>query len=480
MAELSKRVAASLECLEDRLLLSGTSVIVSPAAVPPPVASAGANQTVNVNATATLSGTVTYTAQSGATLSTVWQLANGPGTVTFGNSASPQTTATFSAAGTYYLHLLATYAGVSDQSYTTITVNPASQPTTTTLQQGTNSYSGMVDTYIYDAKNDDATNYSTSTTLSVIGPQKSKEADALMLWNLTTAGISGTIQSASIQVYVTTTSTDTYNLYAMSTPWNVSQVTFDQPSNTTQWQDDGANGPADYNSTVLGTLTPTATGLATITLNAAGIADLQAWLSNPSSNYGFVIKDANTNGSASVTIASSKYATVADRPSLSITVAGTGGGGSSGNQTITNPVTSATAAVNGTSGSPGYMSGIGLDLATLYYQDLQYQQSGSTSGFTPNLTQAGINAGDVSGSNVSVFVQSESTTIGAHDGPSRAGNERGDQLGKCGRRLAADFAACQRRHLARIGFGLPLWRWRGRGDAAADSVGSRRVSDHSH
>ena len=232
-----------------------------------------------------------------------------------------------------------------------------------------------------------------------------------MLWNLTTSGISGTIQSASIQVDVTTTSTDTYNLYAMSTPWNESQVTFDQPSNTTQWQNVGANGPADYNSTVLGTLKPTATGLATITLNAAGIADLQAWLSNPSSNYGFVIKDASTSGSVSVTIASRKYPTVADRPSLSITTAGTGGGGSSGNQTITNPVTSATAAVNGTSGSPGYMSGIGLNLATLYYQYLQYQQSGSTSGFTPNLSQAGINAADISGSNVALYVTSESTTV---------------------------------------------------------------------
>ena len=131
-------------------------------------------------------------------------------------------------------------------------------------------------------------------------------------------------------------------------------------------------------------------------MNAAGIADLQAWVSNPSSNYGFIIKDASTSGSATITFDSMNFATVADRPLLSITTAGSGGSGS-GTQTITNPVTSATAAVNGTSGSPGYMSGIGLNLATLYYQYLQYQQSGSTSGFTPNLTQAGINAGDISG-----------------------------------------------------------------------------------
>ncbi len=57
------------------------------------------------------------------------------------------------------------------------------------------------------------------------------------------------------------------------------------------------------------------------------------------------------------------------------------------------------------------MSGVGLDLATLYYQYLEYQQSGSTSPFQANLTQANINAADVSGTNVSIFVTSESTTI---------------------------------------------------------------------
>ena len=240
-AELSRRVAASLECLEDRLLLSGTSVIVSPAAVPPPVASAGANQTVNVNATVPLSGTVTYTTQPGATLSTVWQVANGPGTVTFANSATPQTTATFSAAGTYYLRLVATYAGVSDQSYTTITVNPVAQPASVSLQDGTNGYSGMNDTYITDVKGDDVDNYSTSTTLNVAGRQRN-EQDALLLWNLSSVS-SGTITSASITVDVTTSSsssTATYNLYALATPWNESQVTFDQASNGTSWEVAGA------------------------------------------------------------------------------------------------------------------------------------------------------------------------------------------------------------------------------------------------
>jgi hypothetical protein len=287
-------------------------------------------------------------------------------------------------------------------------VNAASQPTTTPLQDGVNGYSGEQDTYISDKKNADSTNFSSSTTLTVLGPFKN-EMDALLLWNL--SSISGTIQSASITVDVTTVGTGTYNLYALATPWNESQVTFDQPSSNVYWQVAGANGSSDYNSTILGTLSATATGMATINLNAAGIADLQKWLTNPSSNYGFIIKDPVANDNSSIIFDSSKNGTAADNPKLSITVAGTGGSGSSGTQTVTNPVTSATAAVNGTSGSPGFMSGVGLNLSTLYYQYVQYQQSGSTSGFTPNLTQAGISAADISGTNVAIFATSESTTV---------------------------------------------------------------------
>jgi hypothetical protein len=353
---------------------------------------------------------VTYTSIPGQALSTAWQLAGGPGTVTFANSASPQTTATFSAPGTYYLRLAASYAGSSDESYVTITVDSVVQPPPVTLQQGTNNYSGMVDTYLTDAKADDANNYVTSTTLSAAGPEKNEE-DALLLWNLTS--ISGTIQSASITVYVTSGSTATYNLYALARSWNPSQVTFDQPSSGVYWQSAGANGSADYNSTVLGTLTSTGTGFATITLNAAGIAKLQAWIANPSTNYGFIIKDPVATDKAVITFASSKYTTIIDRPTLTINFSATVVPPPP--TPVTNPVASATAAVNGTSGTPntGYMEAVGVNLATLYFQYVQAQQNGTT--FTPNPTQAGVNAGDISGTSVDVVVTVEPTLVAKVD-----------------------------------------------------------------
>ena len=94
-----------------------------------------------------------------------------------------------------------------------------------------------------------------------------------------------------ITIRVTDASTNTFNLYALSRPWTEGQVTWDQANSSTLWQFGGADGPTDFNPTVLGTVTPSQLGNATITLNAAGISQLQAWISNPASNYGFILKN---------------------------------------------------------------------------------------------------------------------------------------------------------------------------------------------
>ncbi len=69
-----------------------------------PVASAGPDQTLPIFQTAQLQGWVTFT---GAPPAIQWKRYSGPGTVTFGNGARTNTTATFSAPGTYTLELSA-------------------------------------------------------------------------------------------------------------------------------------------------------------------------------------------------------------------------------------------------------------------------------------------------------------------------------------------------------------------------------------
>src|SRR5580700_1404562 len=90
---------------------------------PPPVVSAGANQTITLPVNSvTLNGTAT---DYGATLTFAWSVVSGPGAVSFSSPSTAVTSATFSAAGTYVLQLSASNSQTSMSAATTITVNPA-------------------------------------------------------------------------------------------------------------------------------------------------------------------------------------------------------------------------------------------------------------------------------------------------------------------------------------------------------------------
>ena len=119
-------------------------VIVTPPTNQPPTVSAGTNATITLPASASLSGAVTDDGlPTGATVTSTWTRFNGPGTVTFGNSANAVTTAAFDQAGTYVLRLTASDSLLTAFSDVTITVNPAivTPPTNQppTVSAGTNS-----------------------------------------------------------------------------------------------------------------------------------------------------------------------------------------------------------------------------------------------------------------------------------------------------------------------------------------------------
>jgi alpha-tubulin suppressor-like RCC1 family protein len=90
----------------------------------PPVVNAGADQTIDLPASATLSGVVTDDGLVSPT-SVVWSQVSGPGITTFGDSTSASTTASFSASGVYTLRLTANDGALSTQDDVVITVNPA-------------------------------------------------------------------------------------------------------------------------------------------------------------------------------------------------------------------------------------------------------------------------------------------------------------------------------------------------------------------
>jgi hypothetical protein len=268
-----------------------------------PTVDAGSNQSVSISGVASLHGTAADDGQPGP-LTTLWSLASGPGTVTFGNSAALDTTAAFSSIGRYTLKLTATDGQYSSDDYVTIDVNPL----TAALTAG-------ADTYIdADSK---TTNYGAAMTVVVSG--KPDEA-ALLKWNLASIPVGSTVQSVSLSLNVTDASSNAYELYELSRSWTESQATWKVAANKSNWQIAGAEGAADHAANVLGVVTATTAGTKTITLNAAGVAAVQRWVDNPSSNFGLILQD-YANGNKDELAFSSREAAAAIRPQLQIVYA---------------------------------------------------------------------------------------------------------------------------------------------------------------
>ncbi len=90
---------------------------------------AGTDASVKLPANVSLDGTVSDDGlPEPATMTTLWSQVSGPGTTTFGNAASVDTTASFSMAGTYVLRLTASDGVLSGQDDVTVTVAAADPP----------------------------------------------------------------------------------------------------------------------------------------------------------------------------------------------------------------------------------------------------------------------------------------------------------------------------------------------------------------
>ena len=91
-----------------------------------PVVTAGANQTIVLPASAALAGTASDDGLPNppGALTLLWSKFSGPGTVTFGNAAAGNTSAGFSAAGTYVLRLSASDGQATVSADVSISVSP--------------------------------------------------------------------------------------------------------------------------------------------------------------------------------------------------------------------------------------------------------------------------------------------------------------------------------------------------------------------
>jgi hypothetical protein len=173
------------------------------------------------------------------------------------------------------------------------------------------SYAGTIDTKIAAKKA--TTNYGNDTKMTVDG---SPDEAGLFRWDVSAIPTGSTVTSVSIELTVTSSSKETYEVYALERAWNELAATWQRYANGSNWSGAGATGGADADSSVLAAVSPTAKGTYRINLNDAGKAAVQAWINDAGQNYGIIIKD--YNNSKAFEIATSETKTASQRPKLII------------------------------------------------------------------------------------------------------------------------------------------------------------------
>jgi hypothetical protein len=127
------------------------------------------------------------------------------------------------------------------------------------------------------------------------------------------------VQSASITLNCSAAPVArTLAFYQCLRAWVEAQATWNIWKTSNNWSTAGAASDGnDYASTELGSLMVNSTGSKVITLNASGIAVVQGWINDPSSNCGFVARHtAETTGNNSYD--SAENGTAGNRPLLTI------------------------------------------------------------------------------------------------------------------------------------------------------------------
>lgn len=295
-----------------------------------PIVNAGADRTAIVGTPIYLQGSASDdNLPAPAQLALQWSIITAPGTVTFGNAAAANSSVSFGAAGTYVLQLNASDGQLSRSDQVSIVVSAATPPggggsgggtgNNTTPRQlafqnglfPSVAYAGSVDTKIAAKKA--TTNYGNDAKMTIDG---NPDEAGLFKWNVSAIPVGSTVQSVAIEFNVTASSKDSYEVYALQRAWDELSATWQRYAIGQNWSTAGANNAADASAAVLGQLSATSKGTYRINLNAAGVAAVQAWINDPSKNYGIIIKDYAV--AKAVEIATSEASTASQRPKLII------------------------------------------------------------------------------------------------------------------------------------------------------------------
>jgi hypothetical protein len=147
----------------------------------------------------------------------------------------------------------------------------------------------------------------------------STQRSCLLRWDLSSIPSNAQVQGVLLDVTVADPSKGTFRVYDVRRAWTEDEATFRQPRAGEAWGLPGANSTVDAGSAPLGSFTPRALGALSIPLNTAGVAVVQGWIADPTSNQG--LKLYNLRPYDGATILSSDWDAVAERPTLVVVLA---------------------------------------------------------------------------------------------------------------------------------------------------------------
>lgn len=236
---------------------------------------------------------------------TTTPLATSTPTATIQPSPSPTPTATPPRPHlTYY-----TYLPNQHQRYPP----PTPYPTTLILQQGVDGYAGAVDSYLNAWAT--STNYANVDRLSL---RQSDVMAPIIRFQLDNLPPDAHIVEATLSFWVLTRTNDnpaTTGVYRLNRPWDVSEVTWNDTTETELWFVPGANGtPGDRDATPYNVVQVGETGI-WYDWNVTSL--VQEWLRTPDSNYGVILKAIDVP-KVHYALASSDYHNKEARPKLTI------------------------------------------------------------------------------------------------------------------------------------------------------------------
>jgi 3-phytase len=280
-----------------------------------PQVNAGGDQLATLGASVALDGTASDDGLSSA-LATTWSVVSGPGDVTFASASSIDTSATFSAVGTYVLRLTADDSELSAGDEVTIQITAVpTTPQDIVFQDGVSaggSYRGTRDTMLWG--DNKSANSGTTKSIDVDG---SPDHAVLIAWDVSVIPQNSTIKSAQIKLQITDKSSHSYPVYALTRAWEETQATWTRAKQGVNWATAGALAASDRGTVAIGNLTATKTGQAIITLNAAGVALVQSWVNNPATNFGILLQN-YANATDGITFATREATSASTRPMLSV------------------------------------------------------------------------------------------------------------------------------------------------------------------